>query len=243
MTGGPLLLDLGNSRLRIADWEGPGKRGEVSERDLAGPEDASLDDWLAPHLYDEAREVFASSTHPAFWEEHLAPRLAPFSVHLPGSETFPFPVRSTGTGSDRVLAGHAAWRRAGNPVLVADIGTAWTLDAVGKAGDFLGGAIGPGLAVLEQGLEAACPHLVGPAPSGAICGIPDTTPASLRAGIHIALACALEGLADRWEKTHGLFPGRFLTGGGAAAMDEHMSDAWTRTDHLVLEGLAWIPSS
>jgi pantothenate kinase type III len=243
VTGGPLLLDLGNSRLRVADWEGPGKRGEVSERDLHWLEDASLDDWLAPHLDDGAREIFASSTHPAYWEEHLAPRLASFSVHLPGPDTFPFPVRSTGTGSDRILAGHAAWRRAGNPVLVADIGTAWTLDAVGKAGDFLGGAIGPGLAVLEQGLEVACPHLGEPAPSGTIPGIPDTTPASLRAGIHVALSCALEGLADRWEKDHGPFPGRFLTGGGAATIEEHMANAWKRADHLVLEGLSWIPGS
>jgi len=63
----------------------------------------------------------------------------------------------------------------------------------------------------------------------------------LRTGIHIALACAVEGLADRWEKAYGHFPGRFLTGGGAVAMEEHMSDAWTRANHLVLEGLAWIP--
>jgi len=243
VTGGPLLLDLGNSRLRVADWEGPGKRGAVSEWDLAGGEDASLDDWLAPHLAGGAREIFASSTHPSFWEEYLAPRIESCSVHLQGSKTFPFPVRSSGTGSDRLLAGHAAWRRAGKPVLVADIGTAWTLDAVGKEGDFLGGAIGPGLTALAQGLEAACPHLGAPSPSGGIPGIPDSTPASLRTGIHIALACALEGLTDRWEKVYGPFPGRFLTGGGAAALEEHLSVAWIRADHLVLEGLAWIPGS
>ncbi|HLQ61563.1 MAG TPA: type III pantothenate kinase, partial [Candidatus Acidoferrales bacterium] len=50
-------------------------------------------------------------------------------------------------GADRIANSLAAFRRYGGPVVVIDIGTALTYDAVSAEGDYLGGAIAPGLTV------------------------------------------------------------------------------------------------
>jgi type III pantothenate kinase len=54
-------------------------------------------------------------------------------------------------GADRLVNAFAAHRLHGGPLVVVDCGTATTVDAVGPDGEFLGGAIAPGLRV---GLDA-----------------------------------------------------------------------------------------
>lgn len=54
-------------------------------------------------------------------------------------------------GADRLLDAFAALRLHGAPVIVVDLGTATTVDAVDASGTFVGGAIAPGL---ELGLAA-----------------------------------------------------------------------------------------
>lgn len=54
-------------------------------------------------------------------------------------------------GSDRLLDAWAALQRLGGPVIVVDLGTATTVDAVDASGAFVGGAIVPGL---QLGLDA-----------------------------------------------------------------------------------------
>jgi type III pantothenate kinase len=59
--------------------------------------------------------------------------------------------RPADVGADRLLNALAAARLHGTPAIVADFGTATTLDCVAADGAFVGGAIAPGL---ELGLEA-----------------------------------------------------------------------------------------
>src|SRR5207237_141811 len=55
-------------------------------------------------------------------------------------------------GADRIVNCVAAKRRYGAPCLVVDLGTATTFDVVDAAGDFVGGAIAPGLGVAAEAL-------------------------------------------------------------------------------------------
>jgi type III pantothenate kinase len=68
--------------------------------------------------------------------------------------TIPIPIlvdRPAEVGADRLVNALAVARLHGTPAVVADFGTATTVDAVGSDGSFVGGAIAPGL---EMGLEA-----------------------------------------------------------------------------------------
>lgn len=58
-------------------------------------------------------------------------------------------------GADRVVNSVAARARYGAPVVVVDFGTATTFDVVDAAGDYVGGAISPGLEVSMDALVSA----------------------------------------------------------------------------------------
>lgn len=73
---------------------------------------------------------------------------------IASARTMPIEVRVDQpeiVGADRLVNALAAGRLHGMPAVVADVGTATTVDAVGLDGAFVGGAIAPGL---DLGLEA-----------------------------------------------------------------------------------------
>src|SRR5260370_21899324 len=54
--------------------------------------------------------------------------------------------------ADRIVNCVAAFQRFGCPCIVVDMGTATTFDALSKKGEFLGGAIAPGLGIAAEAL-------------------------------------------------------------------------------------------
>ena len=55
-------------------------------------------------------------------------------------------------GADRIVGAVAAYTIYGGPCIIVDFGTATTFGAVSKDGDFLGGAICPGLKISAEAL-------------------------------------------------------------------------------------------
>jgi len=236
-----LLLDVGNSRLKCARPAPGGGLSDLAVLSLEpGPDGERVDPsrWLAKPLGD-CDAVLVSSTNPACLGDLQTGALKGRRVRRVGPGDWPLPVRSRGTGSDRVLAAFAAWRRGRGGVLVASLGTAWTLDVVDSGGEFLGGAIGPGLALQIEALARACPHLDPPDPEPGP-PIPRSTGAAVAAGTAGALALMLETLAARFEAVAGGEFRRYLTGGTADSMRAWVSEEWETVPHLVLEGLALV---
>lgn len=62
-------------------------------------------------------------------------------------------------GSDRICTAVAAYEKYGGPCIVIDFGTATTFGAVSTVGEFLGGAIMPGMKVSLQGLVSGTARL------------------------------------------------------------------------------------
>src|SRR3954469_10013684 len=62
-------------------------------------------------------------------------------------------------GADRVVNGVAAFHLYGGPAVVVDLGTTINFDAVSAKGEYLGGAICPGIATCVQGLFAKTARL------------------------------------------------------------------------------------
>ncbi len=55
-------------------------------------------------------------------------------------------------GADRIVNAVAAHRLYGGPIIIIDFGTATTFDVIAKDGDYLGGAIAPGMEVAAEAL-------------------------------------------------------------------------------------------
>jgi type III pantothenate kinase len=62
-------------------------------------------------------------------------------------------------GADRIVNCVAAFERFGGPCIVVDMGTATTFDALSKKGEFLGGAIAPGLGISADALFSRAARL------------------------------------------------------------------------------------
>ncbi len=137
--------------------------------------------------------------------------------HIPISTTL---VRPDTTGPDRLLAAWAAASLHGSPVIVVDLGTATTVDAVDPDGFFQGGAILPGLALAADALAegtARLPRVELSLPREAIGS--DTTSA-LQSGIVIGHIGAVRELALRMHahiNEPGAAPTRVIVTGGHAA--------------------------
>ncbi len=240
MTAGVLLLDLGNRKLKVARTQSPGYVDLMSSIRL---EDSSKWQdhiaWLVDQVHRFDGAAWLSSTRPALLEELLAVEGIRDKVRVVQPADLPISIASQGTGMDRLLAAVAAWRRAKCDVLVADLGTAWTLDATTADGVFLGGAIGPGIALQENALASACPHLASPSsePSG---GIPQNTADAVAEGIRSSLALALNGLSWAYQKEFSGEPQSFLCGGDAGKLSPWLGPEWQQVEQLVLEGLSFV---
>ncbi len=62
-------------------------------------------------------------------------------------------------GADRIVNCVAAFERFGGPTIVVDMGTATTFDVISKKGEFLGGAIAPGLGIAADALFSRAARL------------------------------------------------------------------------------------
>ncbi len=62
-------------------------------------------------------------------------------------------------GADRIVNCAAAFEEFGGPAIVVDLGTATTFDVISKKGEFLGGAIAPGLGISAGALFARAARL------------------------------------------------------------------------------------
>jgi len=102
-------------------------------------------------------------------------------------------------GADRIAnAEYAATKFSGNNVILADLGTATTIDVITKKGDYVGGVIAPGMALSARALFEGAAKLfkvdysVIPAKT-----IGTDTDECIRSGIIFGYASMIEGLIRR----------------------------------------------
>jgi type III pantothenate kinase len=141
--------------------------------------------------------------------------------------------RSADLGIDRWLAMMAARARVSGSLLVVDIGTAVTVDAVSADGQHLGGYIVPGLALARRSLGAGAAALSvteGPARSGLGTSTEDAILSGTMAQI---VSLIRESHADLDDGTAVV-----ITGGGAESVIPSLGMESIHVPELVLEGLA-----
>jgi len=118
-------------------------------------------------------------------------------------------------GADRIVNAVAAHQLYGGAVIVIDLGTATTFDAVSEEGDYLGGAIAPGIAIATEALfarTAVLPRVELTHPKRAIGR---NTVAAMQSGIVFGYAGLIEGIVTRIKQELGGKAKVVATGGYA----------------------------
>jgi type III pantothenate kinase len=103
-------------------------------------------------------------------------------------------------GADRIINAAAAHHLYGGPVIVTDLGTATSFDTVSKEGDYLGGAIAPGIMSAAEALftrAAMLPRVELTHPKRAIG---TNTIAAMQSGVIFGYVALIEGLVARIQK-------------------------------------------
>lgn len=100
-------------------------------------------------------------------------------------------------GSDRIVNALAAAQLYGGPAIVVDFGTATTFDAVSAKGEYLGGAIAPGIEISVEALGAKGAQLrkVELARPRSVVG--RNTVEALQSGIVFGFAGQVDGIVER----------------------------------------------
>ena len=143
-------------------------------------------------------------------------------------------------GADRIANALAAYTKYGGPVIVIDFGTAVTYDAINAEGDYLGGAIAPGV---EISLDALISHTamlrrVEAVPPDSVIG--RNTVTSIQSGLMWGFVAQVEGMVKRMIGELGGKATVVATGGQAALIAE-LTHVIESTDPLLtLDGLRLI---
>jgi type III pantothenate kinase len=251
-----LAIDVGNTQTHFGVFEG---ESLVEHWRIATDADATIDE-LAARLaallslrgtgFDAVTAVILSSVVP-----QLTPGYAEMSdrylrsrclVVGPGLRTG-MPIRLENPrelGADRLVNAVAAYTRFGGACAVVDFGTAITFDAISDGGEYLGGVIGPGVAISMEALAeraAKLPPIELAEPPGEAHGvIGRSTQESLRSGIVYGFAGAVDAIARRVQRELGAEASFIATGGHAQAIVPHCETIDEVDDLLTLTGLRLI---
>jgi type III pantothenate kinase len=258
-----LLVDVGNSFLKVAQAHlqdvGPVRRLSVSSGEAALVDELS---GLMAGRADGATGaamIAAVSVVPR-WTDALPRIVAHLGATLLVADATSIPLPTSlapgaRTGPDRLMAAWAARELRGAPVIVADVGTATTVDGVDAAGTYRGGAIlaGPELAARSlAGGTAALPAIEPVLPERALGR---DTRTALESGLVIGHLGAIRELAARIRLELAAPEAPLIVTGGVSGA------GWARRaflepagpglppvasaldPHLVLRGLAMLAAS
>jgi len=165
-------------------------------------------------------------------------RLAPLMVG-PGIKTG-MPIlydNPREVGADRIVNAVAAYERYHDATIVVDFGTATTFDYITKAGEYLGGAIVPGVGISLDALfhktaklyrveMAKPPHVVG-----------RNTVHAIQSGIFYGYTSLVDGMVERIQKEHRTKARVIATGGFAQLIAKESTSIEEEDEFLTLEGL------
>jgi type III pantothenate kinase len=253
-----IAVDIGNTNIRVGLWldseEKWVERMEGGER--AAVEAALVKGWdsvPASSMSSEGKKdavIVASSTRGEWLAmvEDICGEVLGEKVKVVGRD-FPLPIevgveKPENVGTDRVVNAAAAFAVIEDAVVVADFGSAVTIDMVDSEGVFLGGIIAPGLAMGSRALNeftAKLPLVDAARPVSVIGGDTDE---AIRSGLYYGAVGMLETVTRLYAEQIGKWPQLILTGGGAKVIrgDCVFADSWIDELTVRATALAYIKS-
>jgi type III pantothenate kinase len=240
-----LVLNLGNSRLAIGVFQA-GKLESVtriSHEHRADWQGKIADAW-ARIADTDSPAVAGASVNPILLEavEHAAGLATGHSVQWVGREIdLPIEVRTREpkeTGVDRVLNVAAAYEQMGKACVVADAGSALTVDCCDDTGAFLGGAIAPGASMMLAALHEKTAKLPPVELTPLAPGIGKDTREAILQGVYTGMRGMVKELVESYATELGHWPDLITTGGDAEKLFAGWELVHAVAPDLTLYGIA-----
>ena len=247
-----LAIDIGNTTIALGvfngeslvkEWRARSEREKTADEygillldllRLSGLEPSAIDGVIISSVVPPLTPAFQELSRRLFGRRAL--------VVGPGLKTgLPILYENPGeVGADRVVASVAAFEKYGGPCVVVDFGTATTFDAVTAKGEYLGGAIAPGIRISAEALylrTAKLPQIEVVKPERAIG---KTTVASMQSGIYFGYVGLVNHLIGEIRGELGGRAEVVVTGGFGAQLGPEIRGGHHLEPHLVLHGLRLI---
>ena len=215
-----LACDVGNSAIKFAHVHGD-KVYDIHRCKIGELGELGREVRLLLEQIPQPRRIVAASVNPAALRALEAAILEAADeevvvigrdIGMPIPSALPAPQT---TGVDRLCAAAAAYDQLGTACVIADFGSAITVDCVSDEGIFLGGAILPGLAMAAGALERQTAQLpaVELAQPQNVFG--QSTVEAIRCGLYHGARGALKELTEAYATALGAWPTVIVTGGDA----------------------------
>ena len=247
-----IAFDIGNTTVAIGLFDG---QTLVQTWRISSDRDKTSDEYglILRGLLDvsgqgaaEVREAIISSVVPPLTPIFQSLAAALFKVKPlivgPGLRTgmpilYEAPLE---VGADRIVAAVAAYEKIGGACIILDFGTATTFDAVSAKGEYLGGAIAPGVQISAEALylkTAKLPRIEIRKPARAIG---KTTVASMQSGLFFGYVGLTLNIIRAIRRELGGEAAVVATGGFGEMMSAEIPEIRCYEPNLVLEGLRLI---
>lgn len=164
---------------------------------------------------------------PPLWVDPTTYRGMPILYRNPGE-----------VGADRIVNAVAAFHKYRQALIVIDFGTATTFDSISKKGEYLGGAISPGIVIASEALfmkASKLPRVEIFTPPPVVVGT--DTAGSIQSGIIFGYAGLVDGMVQRMKSEMGGDVKVIATGGLALLMHRVAQSIETVEPLLTLDGL------
>jgi type III pantothenate kinase len=244
-----LAIDIGNTNITLG----------VYKQEVLGPR------WRLASVHDKSQDEYGALVLGLFRREKIFPEdihaIAIASVVPPLTGTFAEVCRqiircdplivdrtcktgvniryddSSQVGADRIVDAAAGYRLYGGPACIIDFGTATTFDAVSSEGDYLGGAIAPGIGIAAQALFQRAAKLPKVNLSWPPSPIGKNTTQSLQSGLMFGYVGLVEGIVARFKQELGSGTKVIATGGLAQVIAKETKVISILAPWLTLDGL------
>ena len=220
-----LAIDVGNTRVKVSDMQGRGKSATASIEKITNKQDA---EFLFDRI-DKPSCIMGASVVPAIQSliddgvkkiYGLEPVWLDASLPL-GLEIL-YKTPNT-LGADRLANALGAIELYPLPCVVVDFGTATKLDLINGAGNYVGGAIMPGVRISLDALHRLTAKLPALKPEWPTGSVGQDTKSSILDGTVVGHAHAIAGLIDDYERLLGEKISVVATGGDVATFLEQPS--------------------
>ncbi|MFI5123662.1 MAG: type III pantothenate kinase [Vicinamibacteria bacterium] len=247
-----LAVDVGNTQTHLGAFRGAELAERWRFRTVSGATGDEIAERVAGLLalsrieIGEVDAICVSSVVPPLGSQYEAMAARYFDARClsiaPGVKTG-MPIRIDNpyeVGADRLVNSVAAFDRFGDACVVVDFGTGINFDAVSATGEYLGGAIAPGVeisltALTERGAQIGRIELGQPETA-----IGRSTRGAIQSGVIFGFAGLIDGVARRIGAELGGTPHLIATGGLAPAIVPFCETIDEVDDLLTLTGLRLI---
>jgi type III pantothenate kinase len=246
-----IAIDIGNTNIAIGLFLAG---NEQFIKSIAGQDQAALTTclrsaWEKLPVAESSKEgkregvIVVSSVKPAWTEviRQIVKDNLGEKIHIIGKDIpLPMPVwtdEPAKVGTDRIVCAAAAYAVVEGAVVVADFGTAVTIDLVDEHGVFQGGVICPGFEISAQALKDNTAQLPKVTVTKPKAPYGKNTADAINCGLYYSIIGALEEIIRRYAETIGRWPQTIITGSGADIIKDDCDFIDNYVPHLVVKGI------